>query len=482
MSEVISIAPADVMEKVSQGAYLVDIRDINSYEKHRIKHSERIDNDTLQDFLREADMDKPIIVCCYHGISSIQAAGFLAQQGFDEVYSLEGGFAAYGGQHPEHCESLWDLTSMVTSQTYLVGGAVRDSLLGVAVSERDYVVVGTTRAALIDLGYTQVGKDFPVFLHPKSKAEYALARTERKTGQGHQGFQVYANPEVTLEEDLLRRDLTINAIAQAPDGRLIDPYGGQKDLQAKLIRHVSDAFSEDPLRVLRAARFAAHLNHLGFSIAPQTQAQLVAVTQSGELSSLAKERVWQETLKALSSQSPWVYFEVLERCGALAELIPCLAQLLERRPQALSALKLLSESNSHAEVRLTSLLYQLNKPQIEELSQQIKLPNSFKTLALATSNHQRQLRAYTELEAAQKHLLLSGFGLLRHCQLLDDLLNLCQVISQSQEPLFGWQSPKQHILHDLELISHVKPASLMAQGLQGKALGEALKQAQINAL
>lgn len=371
---------------------------------------------------------------------------------------------------------------MSAGKTYLVGGAVRDFLLGLEVSERDYVVVGSTPEALVALGYTQVGKDFPVFLHPTSKDEHALARTERKAGQGHKGFQVYATVDVTLEDDLLRRDLTINAIAQAPDGQLIDPYGGQKDLQAKLIRHVSEAFSEDPLRVLRVARFAAHLNHLGFNVAPETNLKLVAITQSGELCSLAKERIWQETHKALTSKSPWVYFEVLERCGALAQLMPCLDQLLKRQLQALATLKLLCQAHTSAQVRLAGFLYQLNKPQIEELSGQIKLPNTFKALALAASNHQRQLRAYTELAAAQKHLLLSNLGLVRQPQLLDELLSLCQAITQSQEPLFGWQSPKPHIMRDLDLIGSVKAATFMAQGLNGKALGEALKQAQINTL
>lgn len=371
---------------------------------------------------------------------------------------------------------------MATSHTYLVGGAVRDTLLGLAVHERDYVVVGSTPKALIALGYIQVGKDFPVFLHPKSKAEYALARTERKAGQGYTGFEVHATADVTLEDDLLRRDLTINAIAQAPDGQLIDPYGGQQDMQAKLLRHVSNAFSEDPLRVLRTARFAAHLHHLGFTIAAQTKLLLGDITASGELTTLAKERIWQETYKALNSNSPWVYFEVLEACGALQVLMPSLAELLNRRPQALNTLKLLSEADTHADVRLTGLLYQLNKPQIEDLAAQIKIPNAPKNLALATSNYQRQLRAYTELDAAQKHQVLNNLGLIRHTHALDQLLSLCQAITCAQEPLFGWQSPKPQILADLERILSVKPVTLMTQGFTGKALGEALKQAQIAAI
>jgi len=371
---------------------------------------------------------------------------------------------------------------MATSQTYLVGGAVRDGLLGLAVHERDYVVVGSTAEALISLGYTQVGKDFPVFLHPTSKEEYALARTERKAGHGYTGFQVYAARDVTLEDDLLRRDLTINAIAQTENGQLIDPYGGQQDIEEKLLRHVSPAFSEDPLRVLRAARFAAHLHHLGFSIATQTKSLLANITTSGELTTLAKERIWQETYKALNSKSPWVYFEVLETCGALQVLMPSLAELLQRRPQALNTLKLLSESEPNPEVRLTSLLYQLNKPQIEDLAAQIKIPNAPKNLALATSNYQRQLRAYTELDAAQKYQVLSNLGLIRHTDGLDQLLSLCQAITRAQEPLFGWQSPKLQIMADLERIHSVKPVTFMTQGFTGKALGEALKQAQIAAI
>ena len=371
---------------------------------------------------------------------------------------------------------------MTTSQTYLVGGAVRDQLLGLPVHEHDYVVVGSTPEALVAQGYTQVGKDFPVFLHPQSKQEYALARTERKAGQGYQGFDVYASPQVTLEEDLLRRDLTINAIAQADDGSLIDPYGGQQDIQAKLIRHVSPAFSEDPLRVLRAARFAAHLHHLDFNIAPETQALLITLVRSGELNTLAKERIWQETCKALTSQSPWVYFEVLEQCGALEQLMQPLAELLSRKPQALSGLQLLSQTDARVDLRLAIILYQLNKLQIEDLALQIKLPNAPKTLALAISNHQRALRAYDELDAPQRHHLLSSLGLIRKPELLAALMTLCQAITQSKEPLFGWHSPQTQIMADLNAINSVKPAALMAQGYSGKALGEALKQSQIHAL
>ena len=192
-------------------------------------------------------------------------------------------------------------------KTYLVGGAVRDSLLEIPVFDRDWVVVGAAPSELIALGYQQVGKDFPVFLNPKTHEEYALARTERKSGQGYTGFTCYAAPDVTLEQDLQRRDLTINAIARSADGELIDPFNGVADLQARVLRHVSEAFGEDPLRVLRVARFAARFAHLGFTVAPETAELMRQMANSGELAALTPERVWKETEKALQSQSPQVY-------------------------------------------------------------------------------------------------------------------------------------------------------------------------------
>ncbi|VTR54754.1 Multifunctional CCA protein [Serratia fonticola] len=207
-------------------------------------------------------------------------------------------------------------------KTYLVGGAVRDTLLNLPVVDHDWVVVGATPADLLALGYQQVGKDFPVFLNPQTHEEYALARTERKSGQGYTGFTCYAAPDVTLEEDLLRRDLTINAMARGDDGVLVDPYNGKADLDARLLRHVSDAFGEDPLRVLRVARFAARFASLGFTVAPETSALMQQMAESGELASLTAERVWKETEKALQSQSPQVYFQVLRDCGALKVLFP----------------------------------------------------------------------------------------------------------------------------------------------------------------
>ena len=207
-------------------------------------------------------------------------------------------------------------------ELYLVGGAVRDDLLELPCEERDWVVVGATRAQMLELGFKQVGRDFPVFLHPQTGEEYALARTERKSGHGYTGFSVHAAAEVSLEEDLLRRDLTINAMARGRDGRLIDPCGGQKDLQRRQLRHVSGRFVEDPLRVLRAARFAARLQPLGFTIATETLRLMSQIAASGELGFLPAERLWIEMEKALPGPEPATFFRVLEDCGALAALCP----------------------------------------------------------------------------------------------------------------------------------------------------------------
>lgn len=210
----------------------------------------------------------------------------------------------------------------VSLKIFLVGGAVRDKRLNLPVYDRDWVIEGATPEELTAQGFQQVGKDFPVFLHPKSREEYALARTERKSGHGYTGFVTYFAPDVTLEQDLLRRDLTINAMAESADGTLIDPYGGLNDLNNKVLRHVSDAFHEDPLRVLRVARFAARFAHLGFHVAPETMALMAQMTADNELQNLTPERVWRETEKALITQSPQVYFQVLRDCGALAVLFP----------------------------------------------------------------------------------------------------------------------------------------------------------------
>lgn len=262
---------------------------------------------------------------------------------------------------------------IVQGQAYLVGGAVRDALLGIEVYDRDWVVVGSTPEAMLQAGFEQVGKDFPVFLHPKTKEEYALARTERKSGTGYHGFEVSASSSVTLEEDLLRRDLTINAMAQTPQGAVIDPYGGQDDLQNRILRHVSPAFSEDPLRVLRVARFAAKLHRFGFELHVDTRNLMQHMVQSGELQVLTPERVWQEVVKALNTQKPSVFFRVLREVGALKVLFPELDRLFvvtqppEHHPEGdvgthtMMVLDAAASLSDDLEVRFAALVHDLGK-------------------------------------------------------------------------------------------------------------------------
>jgi len=302
---------------------------------------------------------------------------------------------------------------MQTLNCYLVGGAVRDKLLGLTVKDRDWVVVGSDTNKMLALGFKQVGADFPVFLHPETSEEYALARTERKSGKGYQGFECNSSETVTLEEDLLRRDLTVNAIAEDIHGALIDPYHGAIDLQNRVLRHVSPAFSEDPLRVLRLARFAARFSALGFKIAEETLQLCRQISHSGELTHLSPERVWQETQTALTTNSPEVYFEVLSEVGALEILFPEIAKLFgvpqpeKYHPEidcgvhALMSLAQATLISTQPSVRFAALIHDLGKAltparewprhfahektglkPITALCRRIEAPNDFKDLAL----------------------------------------------------------------------------------------------------
>ena len=268
----------------------------------------------------------------------------------------------------------------MSKKIYLVGGAVRDTLLGIEVYDHDWVVVGATAEEMLAQGFEQVGKDFPVFLHPKTKEEYALARTERKSGVGYHGFEVLASKEVTLQEDLLRRDLTINAMAQSDEGQIIDPYHGQDDLNNRLLRHVSPAFADDPLRVLRVARFAAKLARFEFTLHPDTKALMTHMTASGELAELTPERVWQEVVKVLNTSNPSVFFEVLRQVGALAVLFPEIEALYgvpqsaKHHPEGdvgthtLMVLDAAAKLTDDIEIRFAALVHDLGKgvtPQAE---------------------------------------------------------------------------------------------------------------------
>ena len=297
-------------------------------------------------------------------------------------------------------------------KSYLVGGAVRDRLLGLPIKDKDWVVVGATPQQMLDAGYQQVGRDFPVFLHPDSREEYALARTERKSGSGYTGFTCYAAPDVTLEQDLLRRDLTVNALAQDVDGAIIDPYGGQRDLQQRILRHVSLAFAEDPLRVLRVARFAARYAHLSFRIADETLALMREMADAGELAHLTPERVWKETESALGTRNPQVFFQTLRDCGALKVLFPEIDALfgvpapekwhpeIDTGVHTLMTVSMAAMLSPDIDVRFATLCHDLGKgltpkalwPRhhghgpagvklVEQLCQRLKVPNDMRELA-----------------------------------------------------------------------------------------------------
>jgi tRNA nucleotidyltransferase (CCA-adding enzyme) len=292
-------------------------------------------------------------------------------------------------------------------RVYLVGGAVRDELLGLAVRERDWVVVGAVPADLERLGYRAVGREFPVYLHPKTQEEYALARLERKVGPGYRGFVTEHSPAVTLEEDLLRRDLTINAMARDADGQLIDPYGGRADLEARVLRHVSPAFAEDPVRILRVARFAARFAELGFTVAPETMTLMRTMVASGEVSALVSERVWRELEGALATSSPQRCFEVLRDCAAMPVLLPELADSADA-PLALRALQAAAARGAGVAVRWAALLAGLPEADVQSLCARLRVPNDPRDLALLSARLSAQGRG-AEQNAGDPLRLLTLF-------------------------------------------------------------------------
>jgi len=268
-------------------------------------------------------------------------------------------------------------------KAYVVGGAVRDELLGLPLKDRDYVVVGATPEEMVRQGYRPVGKDFPVFLHPATREEYALARTERKSGRGYKGFTVHAAPDVTLEEDLRRRDLTINAMAKAEDGRLVDPFDGKKDLDAGVLRHVSEAFAEDPVRILRVARFAARF---GFRVHEKTLQLMRDMVASGETDHLVAERVWQEFSKGLAETHPERMFEVLQACGLLEKLFPSQEKI------DLKSLEEAARSNASLPARFALLAWPLKEAEVEALCERLRAPNEARELALLACRNRERLR------------------------------------------------------------------------------------------
>lgn len=305
---------------------------------------------------------------------------------------------------------------------YSVGGAVRDELLGLPVTDRDYVVVGTTPEEMVNLGFKPVGKDFPVFLHPETHEEYALARTERKIARGYHGFEFRAAPDITLEEDLRRRDLTINAIARDQDGAIIDPFNGAVDLQTGVLRHVSPAFTEDPVRILRVARFAARY---GFSIAPETLALMRRMVMEGEADALVAERVWQEFARGLMEEKPSRMFDVLRGCGALARVAAELDVLFEcdgAGPTALAALDAAARAGGSLEVRFAALARALEPLAVEALASRLKAPAACRELALLAARHANTIVDAAELDADTLLELLDATDAWRKPERFADLI------------------------------------------------------------
>lgn len=360
-------------------------------------------------------------------------------------------------------------------QIYLVGGAVRDKRLGLAVKDRDWVVVGATPEQMLDRGFNQVGADFPVFLHPKTGEEYALARTERKQGQGYHGFTVYSAPDVTLEDDLRRRDLTINAMAETESGELVDPFNGLTDLQHKQLRHVSDAFTEDPLRILRVARFAARFEPLGFGVHPDTQALMRHMVADGELDHLVPERVWQECQRALNEQNPRVFVELLSDLGALDTLIPELTDPTALT-QGLSALDCVHRRDGSTAQRLAALLSSLPESAASQRAKALKSPNDCRDMThlvgLLTEgiHHLDSARlppdqALAWLDAADAWRRWERFE-----AALDTLT--CTVHSDRQSLVSALKTAAL-------AARNVSPQPLLQQGYTGKALGEAIHQTRL---
>nr|WP_223281745.1 multifunctional CCA addition/repair protein [Xenorhabdus griffiniae] len=356
-------------------------------------------------------------------------------------------------------------------KVYLVGGAVRDQLLGLPITERDWVVVGSNPEELLSQGYQQVGKDFPVFLHPKTHEEYALARTERKSGQGYTGFTCYAAPDVTLEEDLLRRDLTINAIAQTREGELIDPYHGANDLNNRILRHVSSAFAEDPLRVLRLARFAARFAHLGFSIAPETQALITEMVASGELSSLTPERVWRETEKALTSQSPQIYFQILRDCGALAVLFPEIDKLFGVHDTGLHSLRVLQISTQLSEetdIRFASLCSHIAIKPLQQMCERLRIPNSARDLATIVTQYHNWVHTVEQLPLETLLDLFNAVDAWRKPQRIEQLITCSEADNRGYPGAETSPYPQAEYLRKVFAIaSQVSVQEVIARGFQG---------------
>jgi tRNA nucleotidyltransferase (CCA-adding enzyme) len=402
----------------------------------------------------------------------------------------------------------------VSQAVYLVGGAVRDGLLGVPHNERDWVVVGGTPEELLAQGYRQVGSSFPVFLHPRSGEEYALARTERKQGHGYHGFSVDFHPGVTLEEDLSRRDLTINAMAQDDDGRLIDPFGGERDLKARVLRHVSPAFSEDPLRVLRVARFAARFSGLGFQVHESTMDLMRRMSASGELKHLVPERVWAEIEAAMSAERPAVFIQVLRESGALAVLLPevdCLFGVpqpekyhpeIDAGAHVMMTIDLAARERWSGEIVFALLVHDLGKgltpksewpshighekkgiPLVDQVCARFRVPASFRELALKVCKLHLRCHRINEMRPPAIMKLIEDADLIRRPDRLQDFLRACEADYRGRKGLEDRSYPQAGRLEAaLQAALTVRVRDIDTVGLEGNQIGEALRKARIEAI
>ena len=399
-------------------------------------------------------------------------------------------------------------------QVYLVGGAVRDRLLGLPVGERDWVVVGARPEELERQGYLRVGKEFPVFLHPETREEYALARTERKVGPGYTGFTTEFSPDVTLEDDLRRRDLTINAIAEDEDGTLVDPFGGQRDLDARVLRHVSDAFVEDPVRVLRLARFAARFANLGFSIAEETRGLLKQIVAAGEMDALVPERVWKETQRALDEARPDVYFQTLRDCGALKVIFPEVDALfgvpqpakwhpeIDTGVHVLMALRIAAGLRASAATRFAVLTHDLGKaltpqakwpshhgheqlgvPAIEALSERLRVPKDFRDLAVMVSDYHSHVHRAQELKSSTILELFEKTDAFRRPERFNEFLLACECDARGRTGLEDRDYPQPDVLRKARsAAAAVTLTEADRQGLTGPAIGEKLRRKRLDAI
>jgi tRNA nucleotidyltransferase (CCA-adding enzyme) len=386
-------------------------------------------------------------------------------------------------------------------KVYMVGGAVRDKLLGLADTERDWVVVGATAKELEAKGFRRLDRDFPVFTHPQTGEEYALARTETKVARGHKGFQIYAGPDVTLEEDLKRRDLTINAMAEAEDGILIDPFNGRDDLDNGFLRHVSPAFVEDPLRVLRVARFAARFGRWGFRIAHRTHTLMRQMVDGGELALLSAERVWWETRRALSEDRPVRYFEVLHRCGGLRCLVPELdrtlgsmvshRQLGERTDAGpLSVLAAAGRLSPDAEVRYAALMHGLASRAPEEgtaardtilhVAQRFPVKRAYRELALMVFEHYGFFKAAQRADAEMLFAGLEALDALRRRVRFKQYMMACQAVAVAE----GWDpsATVDRLETAFAAAWTVDAKELADQGVEGKEFGDTLRRMRVKAI